>query len=56
MDLAYNDHYKEIVSQEVQDAVTALKQDIIDGKVEPKSYYFSFASFEEFDAWRSAQQ
>ncbi len=56
MDLAYNDHYKEIVSQEVQDAVSALKESIINGEVEPKSYYFSFANFEEFDAWRSAQQ
>ena len=56
MDLAYNEHYQEIVPQDVQDAVQTVKEDIVSGKINPKSYYLDFENFEAFDAWRSAQQ
>lgn len=56
MDLTYNEHYKEIVPQELQDKIQAVKADIASGKINPKSYYFDFENFEAFDAWRTAQK
>lgn len=51
IDLAYNDHYKEIVSAEVQAEISAARDDIISGKINPKSY-FDFANYDEWAKYR----
>lgn len=51
VDLVVNDHYLEVTPQSAQDTLAQAKQDIIDGKVKPLSFY-DFPDYDTFAKYR----
>lgn len=51
VDLVVNEHFEEVSSQVAKDTLAQAKQDIIDGKVKPLSFY-DFPDYDTFAKYR----